>query len=435
MKIFYISVIELNAGWGAEWFVNDGFIKNGHETITLDYRKYRSQLVEKMAEVTDYDVLFLQRGDGFPVELLKNINKPKFFWASEPLAFQRDQDHLIKSGIFDHVFVHTNLCREKVIKGKWLPENKVSVLLNGFDEKLHRKIESSPKDIDILFIGTITPRRKEILEELGKSFNIAVVRALGEDMVSLFNRSKIILNIHSYGWYLDTETRIFEALGCGSFVITEKLSEENPFISGKHLIEVEDIEEMKEKISYYLLHDQERETITRQGYTEALANHTYNKRAQYMAEIFSNCFDIYTVKRASLSNKEKLIYALVSLENQKQVDENSQLFVQLIAEGVVSEDDIIACVSKHILQKVELLNYLVIILYEKQLFDFIIPLLQYAYKLNNNDVDTIYNLGYFLYKLNLKDLALTYLQKGKKLDDKIDKLIELIEGNNKLSFS
>ncbi len=426
MKIFYISVIELNAGWGAEWFVNDGFNKNGHETITLDYRKYRTQLAEKIAEVTDYDVLFLQRGDGFPVELLENINKPKFFWASEPLAFQRDQDHLIKSGIFDHVFVHTNLCKEKVIKDKWLPENKVSVLLNGFDEKLHRKIESSPKDIDIVFIGTLTPRRKEILEELGKSFNIAVVHALGEDMVSLFNRSKIVLNIHSYGWYLDTETRIFEALGCGAFVITEKLSEENPFISGKHLIEVENIEEMKEKISYYLLHDQKRETIAQHGYTEALANHTYNKRAQYMAEIFSNCFDIYTVKRASLSNKEKLIYALVSLENQKQVDENSQLFVQLIAEGVVSEDDIIACVSKHIFQKVELINYLVVLLYEKQLFDVIIPLLQYAYKLDNSNVDTIYNLGYLLHQLNRNDLALGYLLKGKGLDKKIDELLNKI---------
>ena len=33
--------------------------------------------------------------------------------------------------------------------------------------------------------------------------------------------------------------------------IREKLSSENPFISGKHLIEVENIDEIKSQISYY----------------------------------------------------------------------------------------------------------------------------------------------------------------------------------------
>ena len=63
MNIFYINVIELNAKWGAEYFVNRGFIANGHQTFTLDYRKYRSFLAKKFLEMQeDFDVVFLQRG-------------------------------------------------------------------------------------------------------------------------------------------------------------------------------------------------------------------------------------------------------------------------------------------------------------------------------------------------------------------------------------
>ena len=62
-------------------------------------------------------------------------------------------------------------------------------------------------------------------------------------MVKSLNRAKIVLQ-YSYRRFLDTETRIFEALGCCSFVITRKrLSEENPFTSGEHLVEARSLEE------------------------------------------------------------------------------------------------------------------------------------------------------------------------------------------------
>ena len=48
MDILYINVIEQNAGWGAETFLNNGFQSLGHVAASLDYRKHRQVLTTKL---------------------------------------------------------------------------------------------------------------------------------------------------------------------------------------------------------------------------------------------------------------------------------------------------------------------------------------------------------------------------------------------------
>ena len=286
MKILYINVIEQNASWGAEYFISKCFQKLGHEVSNLDYRKNRKCLAKKLLNIKNFDILFLQRGDRFPLYLLKICNKPKLFWASELVSRNRDQDILLKSNIFNHVFVHTNDCKSRIISNKWMDSSNLSVMLNGFDPDVHYKIEIK-KDIDILFVGSMLPRRENILQDLQQEFNITVCQAFGEEMTKLVNRSKIILNIHAED-FLDTETRIYEVLGCGGFVISEKLSSDSPFMSGKHLVEVENIIELKSKLDYYLLHSSERMKIAKCGYIESIKNHSYESRTKELLKVFSN---------------------------------------------------------------------------------------------------------------------------------------------------
>ena len=285
MKIFYINVIEENAGFGAECFVNRGFLLNGHETITLDFRVNRYKLSSKFLEVADFDILFLQRGDGFPLELLRAVNRPRFFWASELVSRCRDQDQLLSSGLFEHIFVRTHECIRAIVEKGWLPEEKLSILLSGFDELVQYRIPGVKKDIDVLFVGNVLPRRRRILDRLLKHYNVVEKLAFGKDMTELINRSKVVLNIHSEE-FLDTETRVFEVLGCGGFLLTEILSVENPFKSGVHLVEVDGLDEMIEKIGYYLNNEEQREAIAVQGHAEALAKHSYTQRAEEIAAVF-----------------------------------------------------------------------------------------------------------------------------------------------------
>ena len=301
--ILYLNVIELHEGWGAEYFMNQGFLANGDQTITIDYRKYRHQLADKLLAARDFDVFFLQRGDNYPLQLLKAVNRPKFFWSTELVARCRDQDRLFKCGLFDHVFVHTEECRRAVINRKWLTPDKVSVFLPGFDQDTHKKYADIEKDIDILHIGVLTERRTQILEELKKDFSVKIEKAYGEEMAKLFNRAKIVLNIHG-DKYIDTETRIFEALGCGAFVISEKLGDESPVTDGEHLVEVSDIDGFKKKIRYYLSNENERDLIATAGHEKALIEFTCTAKAKYIAD-FMGSYSIYNNKESLNRN---LIY-------------------------------------------------------------------------------------------------------------------------------
>ena len=286
MKILYINVIEQNAIWGAENFVNKGFISLGHNTINIDYRNNRNKLSSILKKIPDFDVLFLQRGDRFPLYLLKSCKKPKFFWATELVSRNRDQDRLLKSNIFNHVFVHSEACKQKIIKNNWVPKHKISIMLNGFDPEIHLNLNKR-KNIDLLFVGSSLERRRKKFKELSKHFNLEVYNVFGDEMINLFNRAKIVLNIHAEN-SLDTETRVFEALGCGAFLISEKLSKENPFIPNEHYIETNSLKEMIEKITFFLKNKKNRDYVADKGYKEAISKHTYTKRAEEFITIFKH---------------------------------------------------------------------------------------------------------------------------------------------------
>ena len=64
-------------------------------------------------------------------------------------------------------------------------------------------IPDTEKDVDILFIGSISPRRKELLERFkilnGINVMIADGGLWGDERTALLKRCKIIINIHFYG--------------------------------------------------------------------------------------------------------------------------------------------------------------------------------------------------------------------------------------------
>jgi len=280
----------MNAGWGAEEFVNRGFHENGDQTITLDFRKHRYNLVHKFLSLSgDFDALLLQRGDNFPIPLLRATSVPKIFWATELVSRNRDQDRNFRSGGFDFAFLRTPQCIDAVVNNKWMPRDRLGVMLSGFDPAVQKKQPGVVKDIDVLFVGSILPRRRRWLDYLkNKGVNLTEAKAFGPRMTDLVNRARIVLNIHAED-YTDTETRVFEVLGCGAFLISETLSAENPFTPGLHYVEVATVDEMYSAIESYLKND--RTPIAEAGYREALEKHTYRHRALQFREQFQTLID------------------------------------------------------------------------------------------------------------------------------------------------
>ncbi len=278
MKILYANVIELNAGWGAEVFVNQALRAQGHPTFCVDYKKHRHDMSRQFLKVGDFDSFLLQRGDGISLRVLEAVQRPRFFWASELVSRCRDQDRLFEWGGFDFVWVRGFECRETLIGRGWTAPEKCGVLQSGFDPAFHRPpFQPVERDIDVLFVGSLTPRRQRILKKLSNRWNVHVEQTFGAPMIALLHRAKIVLNIHAEE-FLDVETRIYEVLGCGAFLLSEPLARENPF-PPEHIPIWENEAELNELIAHFLRHKTQRESICQSAHLEAWNHHTWAHRA------------------------------------------------------------------------------------------------------------------------------------------------------------
>ena len=102
----------------------------------------------------------------------------------------------------------------------------------------------------------------------------------------IFSAAKIVIIIH----YQDENTpcyqaspKIYEALACKSFVLVDRQWDVfRLFEDGTHLVGFDEIEDLREKINYYLRHPGEREKIAGQGYRKVLGKHTYKHRIKEM---------------------------------------------------------------------------------------------------------------------------------------------------------
>ena len=112
------------------------------------------------------------------------------------------------------------------------------------------------------------------------------VKSLTE-MPFVFRNSKINLNISLRSIQTGLPQRIWDILSCRGFLITNDQEEIFDFFeAGVHLETYSSLEELKDKIRYYLDHNEDREEIANKGYEEACERHTTMLR---VIEIIKTC--------------------------------------------------------------------------------------------------------------------------------------------------
>lgn len=99
------------------------------------------------------------------------------------------------------------------------------------------------------------------------------------EMPKVFHLSKINLNITMRPIQTGLSLRIWDILGCGGFLLTN-YQQEIPeyFEPGKDLDCYESLADLKEKVSYYLTHEDIRKEIAHTGYQKVKQFHTYEVR-------------------------------------------------------------------------------------------------------------------------------------------------------------
>jgi len=137
---------------------------------------------------------------------------------------------------------------------------------------------------DVSFVGNrFTAGREQYVNEL-KNRNIPVhLFGVGwgkmvsfEKMIDIYGASKINLNFSRVLDYFQLKTgRIFQVCNAGGFLLTEYVPGiENYFEIDKEIVCFKNAEEMIDKITYYLNHDEERRAIAQAGWKRATNEYT-----------------------------------------------------------------------------------------------------------------------------------------------------------------
>lgn len=111
------------------------------------------------------------------------------------------------------------------------------------------------------------------------------------EMPKVFHASRINLNITMRPIETGLSLRIWDILGCGGFLLTNYQAEiPEYFEAGKDLETYESMEELAEKVHYYLTHEEERLEIAINGYETAAKYHSYEERLAQMIRILTRSF-------------------------------------------------------------------------------------------------------------------------------------------------
>lgn len=177
----------------------------------------------------------------------------------------------------------------------------------SFDPKMLSDRGGAKRDIDVSFVGSVTPAHpitipllRAIVQEVPglqiygpKSQSLMadpvlapcyIGEAWGKDMLDVFLRSKVTLNRH--GDVLGDEAgnyRLYEATACGAALVTDQLeSLDDIFKVGEEVIAYRNPEEAAQNVSLLLRITELRETIAAAGQKRTESDHTI---AQRMAQL------------------------------------------------------------------------------------------------------------------------------------------------------
>lgn len=106
------------------------------------------------------------------------------------------------------------------------------------------------------------------------------------EMAELYRESKIGLNVSRDDHLQDANLRCFEVMGGGALLMTPTPSELSKLglVDGEHFVGYTSVDDLSEKVEYYLNQDNEREEIARRGREVTLNRFTYDGWAKRLID-------------------------------------------------------------------------------------------------------------------------------------------------------
>lgn len=281
-------------------------------SLNPDFRLRNDRLIRQAAQFQP-ELIILVGGNNviLPQTLaaLKRSHRAILIYSSgtSPVVFSTPLERAA-APLYDLV-----ICSDYYHAVQWqeLGAPRVEVLpLSAVDPAIHHpypltETECTQCGCEVGFVGTLVPanlysERVAALEAL-RDFDLGIWSihevpvslrkfnrgpALGVQMLRVNCAAKIVLNPHGNFVRYGGNMRLFEACGVGAFQIADdRPGVHKWFKVGEHLATYRDPEHLRELVSYYLDHDEERERIAATGRQHVYAHHTYDQRMRRLMSL------------------------------------------------------------------------------------------------------------------------------------------------------
>ncbi len=276
----------------------------------LAHVNYRSRhLAEKCADWQP-DLVLLVRGINFNHDVLAAIPRLFGWWIERE---ERTGEALREFKFFDWYFFISRASVEQANAAGFTNASYQSHVVNP---ERFRRLENSPKQHDVCFVGNWSRHRQAYLEAVlevtpnvviyGRKWRrnnltspgiLAAVKGRwidGEALNALYNRSRVVLNVTNWGAgsgkaRSGMNMRVFEVPASGAFLLTDESREMDEFLApGKHIGVYESIEELQTALRQALADESQRERIADQGYRHVREHFTYDAMAEQLIRVWED---------------------------------------------------------------------------------------------------------------------------------------------------
>lgn len=305
------------SGFASGYHIFEGLVKDKvrQQVLQSNYIEMISQSIFASLSEKPVDILICMAQAPVTPKFLTEVRKlgiVTVLWFMEDyLRFTYWQQ---LAQYFDFVFtIQKGECVDLIKKAG---AGEVHYLPMACDPGVHRQLELTEEEkaqwgSPISFVGAGYHNRQQMFASLAEMpFKIwgtewpgcrpfdSLVQAEGrritpDEYVKIFNGTDINLNLHSsterdgvdpYGDFINPRT--FELASCGAFQLCDtRLLLDEVFEPGKEIVTFENVNDLKDKIKYYLAHPEERRSISERATARVHKEHTYAHRIQEMLQI------------------------------------------------------------------------------------------------------------------------------------------------------
>lgn len=165
------------------------------------------------------------------------------------------------------------------------------IWMNHFcDSRVHLPLQvSDKKHLAVTSRGYGNSQFLDMLIDHGKGSIVNMNGFMGIEHSRFLQSGLMVIQNSRWG---EITRRIFEGMGCGEMVLTDKLHPnkklEELFTDGVDIVLYDNIVDCIEKINYYSQNDKERMEIAQNGYLKVTNNHTQKQRVDTLITEFNN---------------------------------------------------------------------------------------------------------------------------------------------------